>query len=120
LKLDLAKGTVHHIAGNGTKGLTGDGGPAQEASLNGPKGLSVAPDGNVYIADTENHAIRMLDARQGIIHLVTGTGARGDGPEGDPLRCQLARPHGVFVDNDGSIFIGDSETHRVRVIRLVK
>src|SRR5688572_6826639 len=68
LKLDLAKGTVHHMAGNGTKGLTGDGGPAKGASLNGPKGLSVAPDGRIYIADTENHAIRMIDVRQGSIH----------------------------------------------------
>jgi len=117
LKLDLAKGTAHHIAGNGKKGLGGDGGPAKEASLNGPKGLSVAPNGNVYIADTENHAIRMIDVRKGTIHLVAGTGARGDGPEGDPLKCQLARPHGVFVDRDGSVFIGDSEAHRVRVIR---
>jgi len=117
LKLDLAKGTVHHIAGNGTKGFSGDGMPAKQASLNGPKGLSVAPNGNVYIADTENHAIRMIDVRKGTIHLVAGTGTRGDGPEGDPVKCQLARPHGVFADNDGSIFIGDSETHRVRVIR---
>ena len=40
-----------------------------------------------------------------------------DGPEGDPLKCQLARPHGIFVDSDGAIFIGDTETQRVRVIR---
>jgi streptogramin lyase len=117
LKLDLAKGTVHHIAGNEMKGLSGDGGLAKDASLNGPKGLSVAPNGNVYIADTENHAVRMIDVRKGTIHLIAGTGARGDGPEGDPVKCQLARPHGVFVDKDGSVFIGDSETHRVRVIR---
>ena len=120
LKLNLAKGTAHHIAGNGTKGFTGNGGLAKEAALNGPKGLSVGPDGNVYIADTENHAIRRIDARTGTIHLVAGTGTRGDGPEGDPVKCQLARPHGVFVDSDGSVFIGDSETHRVRVIRAIK
>ena len=88
--------------------------------FNGPKGISVAPNGNVYVADTENHAIRMIDVRKGTIHLVAGTGARGDGPEGDAVKCQLARPHGVFVDRDGSIFIGDSETHRVRVIRASK
>jgi streptogramin lyase len=120
LKLDLSNGTVHHVAGNGTKGFTGNGGPAKEASLDGPKGLSVGPDGNVYIADTENHAIRMIDVRTAIIHRVAGTGARGDGPEGDPVKCQLARPHGVFVDTDGSIFIGDSETQRVRVVRASK
>jgi streptogramin lyase len=120
LKLDLAKGTVHHIAGNGIKGFTGNGGPAKESSLNGPKGLSVAPNGNVYIADTENHAIRMIDVRNRTIHLVAGTGTRGDGPEGDPVKSQLDRPHGVFVDKDGSVFIGDSETHRIRVIGVNK
>jgi streptogramin lyase len=116
-KLDLAQGTIHHIAGTGKKGFTGDGSAAKEATLNGPKGLSVAPDGKVYIADTENHAIRMIDVKSGTIDVVTGTGARGDGPSGDPRKCQLARPHGVFVDSDGSLFIGDSETHRLRVIR---
>jgi streptogramin lyase len=120
LKLDLARGTVHHIAGTGAKGFTGDGGPATNATLNGPKGLSVAPNGNVYIADTENHAIRMIDVKRGTIELVAGNGTRGDGPEGDPLKCQLSRPHGIFVDADGSIFIGDTEAQRVRVIRQTK
>jgi streptogramin lyase len=118
LKLDLAKGTVHHIAGTGKKGFAGDGGPAKDAMLNGPKGISVAPNGDVYIADTENHAIRRIDPRTGRIFLVTGTGARGDGPDGDPLKCQLARPHGIFTaECYGAILIGDSENHRVRVIR---
>jgi streptogramin lyase len=117
LKLDVAKGTAHHIAGNGKKGFIGDGGPAKEASLNGPKGLSVAPNGDVYIADTENHAIRRIDGKKGTIHLVAGTGLRGDGPEGDPVQCKLNRPHGVFVASDGSVFIGDSENERVRVIK---
>jgi streptogramin lyase len=116
-KLDLMHGTVHHIAGTGQKGFTGNGGPAKEATLNGPKGLSVAPGGNVYIADTENHAIRVIDVKTGRIDVVAGTGERGDGPSGDPLNCRLARPHGVFADVDGSVFIGDSEAHRVRVIR---
>ncbi len=51
------------------------------------------------------------------MELVAGTGERGDGPEGDALACKLARPHGVFVDADGAVYIGDSENHRVRVIR---
>lgn len=120
LKLDLARGVVQHIAGTGKKGFTGDGGPAKDATLNGPKGVSVALNGDVYIADTENHAIRRIDPRTGRIFLVAGTGTRGDGPEGNPLKCQLARPHGIFVNSDGSIFIGDSENHRVRVIRISK
>lgn len=116
-KLDLAKGTIHQVAGTGKKGFAGNGGLAKDATLNGPKGISVAPNGNVYIADTENHAIRMIDVKRGTIELVAGTGTRGDGPDGDPLRCALSRPHGIFVDADGSIFIGDSGNNRVRVIR---
>lgn len=116
-KLDLKAGTIHHQAGTGKQGFTGNGGPAREATLSGPKGLSIGPDGNVYLADTESHSIRMLDLRRKTIELIAGAGARGDGPEGDPLTCRMARPHGVFVDRDGRIFIGDSETHRVRVIR---
>lgn len=115
-KLDLKTGTLHHIAGTGSKGFTGNGGPAKEATLSGPKGLSIGPDGNVYFADTESHSIRMIDVRRKTIELIAGTGEKGDGPEGNPLRCKLSRPHGIFVDRDGKIFIGDSEAHRVRVI----
>jgi DNA-binding beta-propeller fold protein YncE len=108
---------VHRIAGTGKQGFTGNGGSALEATLSGPKGVSIAPNGNIYLADTESDSIRMLDMARGTIELVAGTGAKGDGPDGDPLACKLARPHGVFVDKDGAVFIGDSENHRVRVLR---
>src|SRR5881396_1648831 len=116
-RLDLEAGTIHHVAGTGQKGFTGNGGLAKQATLSGPKGISVAPDGKVYFADTESHSVRMIDVRKGTVELVAGTGERGDGPEGNPLKCRLARPHGVFVNADGTIFIGDSENHRVRVIQ---
>ncbi len=116
-RLGLKTGTIHHVGGTGKSGFAGNGGPAKEAMLSGPKGISVGPDGNVYFTDTESHSIRMVNVHQGTIELVAGTGERGDGPDGDPLKCKLARPHGVFVDTDGTIFIGDSENHRVRMIR---
>jgi streptogramin lyase len=116
-KLDLAAGTIHHVAGTGKKGFTGNDGPAKEATLSGPKGLSIGLDGNVYLADTESHSIRMIDVKRGTLELIAGTGERGDGPDGDPLKCKMARPHGVFVEADGSVIVGDSEAHRVRVIR---
>jgi len=119
-KLDLKKGVIHHVAGTGQKGFTGNGGPAKLATLSGPKGLSIGPSGNVYLADTESNSIRMIDVKRGILELVAGTGARGDGPDGDALECKLARPHGVFVEADGSLFVGDSEAHRVRMIRAPK
>jgi streptogramin lyase len=117
LKLDLAAGVVRRVAGTGIKGLSGDSGAARNAELSGPKGVSVAIDGDVFIADTENNAIRKIDVNKGTIHLVAGTGNHGDGSATDPLKCELARPHGIFVDRDGSVFIGDTEANRVRVVR---
>jgi hypothetical protein len=117
-KLNLTHKTYHHRAGTGKTGFTGNGGPAALATLSGPKGLSIeGPTANVYLADTESHSIRMINAVTERLELVAGTGAKGDGPDGDPKKCKLARPHGIYVDEDGAIFIGDSENHRVRVIR---
>jgi DNA-binding beta-propeller fold protein YncE len=116
-RLDLARGSIHHVAGTGTKGFSGDGGPATSAALNGPKGIAVGPKGDVFVVDTENHAIRVINPRTGTISLVAGNGTRGDGPEGDAMKCAMNRPHGVFVDSDGAVLIGDTETHRVRIVR---
>jgi len=108
---------VYRVAGTGEQGYSGDGGPARLAKLSGPKGIAYAPDGSLYIADTESHTIRRIDLKSGTIQTVAGTGQRGDGPDGDPLACQLSRPHGIFVAPDGVVYIGDSESHRVRVLR---
>lgn len=117
LLLDPQAGTFKRVAGTGKSGFTGNGGPALEAKVAGPKCLSLDAAGNLYLADTESHSIRCIDAKTGNIEVIVGNGKKGDGPDGDPLSCQLNRPHGVFVDKDGSIFIGDSENHRVRVWR---
>ena len=116
-RIDPKSRTIHHIAGTGDKGYTGDGGDGRKATLSGPKGISWSPDGGVYIADTESHTIRRIDLKTGVITTVAGTGERGDGPDGDPLKCKTSRPHGVFVDRKGIVYIGDSESHRVRVLR---
>lgn len=117
LRFDLKAATIHIIAGNGKKGFTGNGGPAREAALSGPKGIALDSAGNAWLADTESHSIRMIEAKTGKLLLMVGTGEKGDGPDGDPLQCKLARVHGVFVDKDGAVYIGDSENHRVRVLR---
>jgi DNA-binding beta-propeller fold protein YncE len=118
LLLDPTANTIKRVAGTGKSGFTGNGGPALQATLSGPKAVSLDATGNVYLADTESHSIRYLDVKKGTLEVLIGNGKKGDGPDGgDPLNCQLARPHGVFVDKDGSVFIGDSETHRVRVWR---
>ena len=61
-----------------------------------------------------------LAAEPPILRLVAGTGKRGSGSEGNPLDCTMARLHGIFVDEDGAIYIGDSENHRIWVIRTLK
>ena len=116
-RLDMDTKRLHHLAGTGEKGYTGDGGPATQANLAGPKGIEVGQDSAVYIADTESHTIRRIDLVTGTISTVAGDGSRHDGPDGDPLACGLARPHGVYVDPAGNVYIGDSENHRVRVVR---
>ena len=115
--LDPKANTIQTIAGNGKQGFTGNGGPALEATLSGPKCINLDAMGNIYLADTESHSIRYIDSKTGNIEVLVGTGQKGDGPDGEPLSCKLARPHGVFVDKDGTVFIGDSENHRVRVLK---
>lgn len=113
-RIDLGNGTLHHITGTGKKGYTGHGGPAKAATLSGPKGISVAPNGDIYLADTESHTIRVIRKKNGIIETVVGDGKKGDGPDGNPTKCRMARPHGVYVSPQGDVYIGDSETFRVR------
>lgn len=115
--IDMKAMRYHHIAGNGKKGSEGDGGPAKAASLNGPKGIALDAGGNAWLADTEGHTVRMIDGKTGNIEHIAGSGEKGDGPDGDPLKCKMARLHGIFVDSDGAVYIGDSEAHRVRVLR---
>ena len=77
----------------------------------------MGPKGNIYLADTESHTVRMIDLKTGKLELIAGDGKKGDGPEGkDPKKCRMDRLHGVFVDKDGAIYIGDTNTHRIRVV----
>jgi streptogramin lyase len=115
-RIDLDSGTLHHLAGTGEQGYAGDGGDARKAKLAGPKGIAVAPNGDIYLADTESHTIRVIRKSTGIIETVVGDGQPGDGPDGNPRSCRLARPHGVFVDRNGRVYIGDSDNHKVRVL----
>ncbi|MEE2641365.1 MAG: hypothetical protein VX768_12115 [Planctomycetota bacterium] len=119
-RMDRKSKRLYHVAGTGKKGFSGDGGDARKAALSGPKGIAVDPGKAIYIADTENHAIRRVDlvTRQ-ISTVMGGTGKKGF--DGDGLNVQmrmLARPHGVFLMANGDLLVGDSENHRVR--RLIK
>jgi len=115
IRIDAKTQTLHRVAGTGKAGCSGDGGPAVDATLGGPKGL--AYDGeNLYLADTENHVIRRIILKTGIILTVLGTGVRGDGPDADPLTCKLSRPHGVLFAK-GVLFVTNSEANRILELR---
>jgi DNA-binding beta-propeller fold protein YncE len=109
---------LKRVAGTGKVGYAGDGGNALDAVFNGPKGISYhSSKHELYIADTENHVIRKVSLATGIISTVAGTGKRGDGPDGDPLKCALNRPHGVFAHGT-SLYIGDAENNRIRLLTI--
>lgn len=114
-----AAGKIKTVVGTGAKGLSGDGGPAQQATMNGPKHTTLDRDGTVLIADAENHVIRRYDPKSGMITRVAGTGKAGaNGVGGDPLQCELRRPHGVTVHRDGTLYITDS--YNDRVLKIVR
>jgi DNA-binding beta-propeller fold protein YncE len=114
-RIDARTRRIRRVAGTGETGYSGDGGPALAAKFNGPKGIAYTADGSLYIMDTENHVVRRVDLASGTIATVIGTGERGDGPDGDPLQCRMARPHGVCFDR-GTLYVSDSENHRIRVL----
>lgn len=109
-------GKMAHVAGSGQKGYDAKPQPARTAALNGPKGVAWSPDGGLYFTDTESHTIRRVDLKSGELTTVLGTGQRGDGQDGDALACATARPHGVFVDRKGKVYVGDSEANAVRLV----
>ncbi|MEJ0020229.1 MAG: hypothetical protein WDN25_27500 [Acetobacteraceae bacterium] len=111
----VVAGLISTVAGTGARGYDRDGGDARHAVFNAPKEMAVDPAGNIYVVDTENHAIRMIDAQSWIVTTIAGTGASGPGGDGGPAKAAgLARPHGAVVGPDGAIYIGDSENHRIR------
>ncbi len=104
-RIDRATGTIHHIAGTGKKGYTGDGGDCKTATFNGPKGLAIAADGSLLVVDTENHVVRQIDLQQ--MRIETTIGGNGDGSG------KLKRPHGIAVIGPMDVLVADSEQHRV-------
>jgi streptogramin lyase len=116
-RMDPRTGAIAAFAGTGKKGYTGDGGPATAATFNGPKELAVDGAGNVFVVDTENHAIRRIDAKTGVITTIAGDGKAGGAGDGGPATAaRLDRPHGVCVAPDGTVYIGDTNNHRVRKV----
>ena len=105
------------VAGTGERAYGGDGGPALAASFDAPKELAIDREGNLLIVDTENHAIRRIDLRTRTVETIAGNGRQGGDGDGGPARAAaLDRPHGAAVAADGSIYIGDTNNHRIRKV----
>jgi hypothetical protein len=110
-------GTLTLIAGNGSIGYAGDGGPATAAALNQPEGIFVDGSGNVFIADSGNSVIREVVASTGVIQTVAGNGTSGYAGDGGPATgAELNDPFGVFVDGAGNIFIADTDNSVIREV----
>lgn len=108
-------GVIETVAGTGARGNAGDGGDAKAAVFNAPKEMAVDRSGNIFVVDTENHAIRLIDATTWVVTAIAGTGSAGPGGDAGPAhKAGLARPHGATVGADGAVYIGDSENHRIR------
>ncbi|MDQ1500880.1 MAG: hypothetical protein QOI86_4220, partial [Actinomycetota bacterium] len=111
------RGVVTTIAGTGTAGGSGDGGPATAATLDTPHGVAVDNHGHVYVADSPNHRIRMVDLSTGTIRTVAGTGTGEYGGDGGPATAaRLNRPRFLVVAPDGSLVVADTGNYRVRRI----
>jgi NHL repeat len=123
----MTAGHIYTVAGNGTDGFSGTGGPATSAELNEPQGVTVDGAGNLMIADTNNNRIRVVARRSGTfygrhmtagdIYTVAGTGTAGFFGDGGPAtRAKLFDPSGVAVDSSGNLVIADLLNFRVRVV----
>ena len=109
-------GIITTIAGTGISGDAGDGGLANQAQLVSPTGVALGENGAIYIADSDSHRIRRVDAA-GVITTVAGTGERGDAGDGGPaVNAQLAYPGDITVAPDGTLYIADCGNARVRRI----
>ena len=126
-KLDLVTNEITCIAGIGTAGYAGDGGPAASAELNDPLDLEFGPDGRLYVADTENNVVRAIDLGTGIISLVAGDPNATcpnqqncfEAEEGvDALAVQFAVPYGITFDSTGNLYVAD--TNNSRIVRIAK
>ena len=116
-KVDV-NGTMSTFAGTGERGYTGDGGLALDAAWGAPKAIRCDHYDNVIVVDTENNAIRRIDARTGIVTTIAGGHHGSDGDGGNATDAGLARPHGCAIDRQGNLYIADGVNHRVRVVGM--
>ena len=115
-KFQRTPGSITTIAGTGTAGNSGDGGAATSAQLNYPQAVAMNSYGNIFIADSSNHKIRMVNSA-GIIITIAGTGILGGlGDCGVATSAQLNYPRGVWLDTNDNVYVADTTNHKVRLV----
>ncbi len=116
IRMVAPTGVIHTLAGTGTEGFSGDGGPASQAEFAFPNAVAVAQDGTVYVADTANHRIREIST-DGMITTFAGDGTDGfGGDHGPAVEAHLSEPWGLALDELGSVYIADFGNHRIRKV----
>lgn len=119
-RIDASTKQITTVAGNGESDFSGDGGLATMASLSDPLAVAIDNIGNIFIADSENHRIRKVDVKTGIITTVAGRGDDSfDGDGGNALQAALSRPNALVLDGVGNLFIADGDNNRVRMVDSV-
>jgi DNA-binding CsgD family transcriptional regulator/sugar lactone lactonase YvrE len=114
----ITDGVISTVAGTGSSGFSGDGGPGPKAKLNVPMGVAVDNRGNLYIADAANFVVRKLDL-SGTITSVAGNGQAGfDGDSGLATSAMLNVPVAIAITGSGDLYISDSGNNRIRLVRL--
>ena len=117
VRVVTAGGIMGTVAGAAAeRGYTGDGGSALAATWGAPKAIRCDAAGHIIVVDTENHAIRRIDANTGIVNTIAGGELGGHGDGGPATDAGLDRPHGCGISAGGAIYIADSNNHRVRVV----
>jgi streptogramin lyase len=118
-RVDLRTKIISTVAGSGTKGYSGDGGPALAANLNEPYEVRFDSAGNMYFAEMQNHVVRRVDARTHIISTIAGTGSPGFSGDGGPAaKAALRQPHSIAFDQQERLLICDIGNLRIRRVDL--
>jgi sugar lactone lactonase YvrE len=119
-RVDWQTGIITTIAGSGDDNYNGDEKPATEAALNTPSAVAAAPNGDIFIADTLNYRVRMIDHLTGLIHTIAGDGRPADdgnvGDGGQATVAHLNMPSDVELAPNGDIYIADMHHQRVRKV----
>jgi sugar lactone lactonase YvrE len=117
-RVDAVSGLISTIAGNGTSGYSGDGGPATQAAISQPGGLAIDGAGDIYFADSGNDVVRSIDAISGIVTTIAGVplvqGYTGDGLAA--TSADLSSPRGIAFDAAGDLFIADTSNNVIREV----